>query len=60
MLYFLLWCLLWPLAVAGHYAMMTRAVGVVYTPEAFPRMAKVVAAVYVVVALMLYLHALIQ
>ena len=58
MLYFLLWCLFWPLVVAGHYLIMVRHVGVAYAPEALPRISKVIGGVYVTVGLMLYLHAL--
>ena len=57
MLYFFLWCLLWPLAVAGHYALMVRHVGVQYAPEALPRISRVIGAIYVVVGLLIYLHA---
>lgn len=60
MLYFLLWCLLWPLVVAGHYLIMVRHVGVHYSAEALPRIAKTVGAVYVIVGLMLYLAFLLR
>ena len=59
MLCFLLWCLCWPLVIAGHYVLMVRFVGVQYSAEALPRISKMTGAVYVVVGLMLYLHALV-
>ena len=58
MLYFLLWVLFWPLVVAGHYVLMVRYVGVHYDAQALPRLSKTISAVYVVVALLLSLHAL--
>lgn len=53
MLYFLIWCLLWPLVVALHYVLMVRFVGIEYDQTALVRMSKAVAGVYLAVGLVL-------